>query len=163
TTVVTGGATDESWLSIGYLVTAMVVAGGSAGVNNLLVALGFRRVTRTEEVTPKPAPDRAWLAVRLKRSNPHDSTPVRVMLSGDGEPYKLVGMIVGKTSPGGFLRWFLQDATRFPTIAGYSVPGDHEYAIRLERDGVGLSPDYSQTWGPFLVAKGAVIDVELTL
>ncbi len=39
------------------IVTAMVIAGGSSGVNNLLRSLGFRPVTRAEDLAPKPPPD----------------------------------------------------------------------------------------------------------
>lgn len=148
---------------VGLILTAMIVAGGSSGVNTLLVALGFRSATRAEEVIVKPPSECAWLAVRLIRSAPPAAPPVRVLLSTDDGGFALVGTILGLQSPRGFLRWFLQDSTRFPTVAGYSVPGGHKYAIKLEWDDVGLTPLHDITWGPFLVAKGAVIDVALKL
>lgn len=160
-----GAGAESGSDPLGYALTAMIVAGGSSGVNTLLVALGFRSETRAADVIAKPAPEFAWLAVRLVRLAQTGATPVRVMLAVDDADLKLIGMINGKRSPPGLLRWFLQDYARFPTIAGYSVPGDHRYALRLERDDTSAAPPTVRqaNWGPFVVGKGAIIDIELSV
>jgi hypothetical protein len=157
-----------SWT--GILITALVVAGGSAGINNILVSLGFRSATRAEEVRPKPPREYAWLSVRLLRKAESGTAPVRVMLSKDGEPYQLIGMIDGIRSPQGFLRWLLRDRTRFPTAAGHAVEGDHRYSVMLEGSdvpsavpiGTYADPVGPNGWGPYFIAKGAIIDIVLS-
>jgi hypothetical protein len=52
----------------GTFVTALVLAGGSSGVNNLLVALGFRSVKTADQAAPKLPPTEAWISVRLIRA-----------------------------------------------------------------------------------------------
>lgn len=52
---------------IGPFITALVLAGGSSGVNNILVALGFRSAKTAESVTPRPPATKAWVAVSLRR------------------------------------------------------------------------------------------------
>ena len=49
----------------GLFVTALVIAGGSSGVNRLLVAFNFRSVKTAEQIAPKPPPTQAWVAVKL--------------------------------------------------------------------------------------------------
>jgi hypothetical protein len=52
---------------LGKFITALILAGGSRGVNNLLVALGFRSVKTAEQVTARPARNEGWVAVSLRR------------------------------------------------------------------------------------------------
>ena len=47
------------------VITAMVLAGGSVGVNRVLVALGFRSQLRPEAVEPELEPTEAYVAIRV--------------------------------------------------------------------------------------------------
>src|SRR5215813_1961306 len=97
----------------GKILTALVLAGGSAGVNNLLVALGYRQQRTPEAVAPKPPPTKAWIAVRLQRRKAVG--PVTVLMGTPpqaSDPPPLVGVISGTSRPG--LRYFLADPGRFP-------------------------------------------------
>lgn len=49
-----GSDVGQGGLFFARVIEAMVIAGGSAGVNRLLLALGFRSQTRAEEVVAKP-------------------------------------------------------------------------------------------------------------
>jgi hypothetical protein len=54
--------------AVSKFITSLILAGGSAGIYNLMVALGFRS-PREAEVDPKPPVGQAWVAVRVKRVN----------------------------------------------------------------------------------------------
>ena len=54
---------------MGPVITAMVIAGGSSAVNRLMQSLGFRATSEETARVPKPAPDKAWIAVTLRRRN----------------------------------------------------------------------------------------------
>jgi len=47
-------------------ITAMVLAGGSVGVNRVFVALGFRSQVRPEELVPELEPTEAYVAIRVQ-------------------------------------------------------------------------------------------------
>jgi hypothetical protein len=50
---------------VSKFITALILAGGSAGVNRIMSALGFRNERREEDVVPKPPNKKAWIAVRV--------------------------------------------------------------------------------------------------
>src|SRR5262252_7366239 len=99
----------------------MVLAGGSAAVNNVLVGLGFRQRRSPEALTPKPPPDKAWIAVRIIRQNVVG--PVNVFLGpppvAPATHPPIVTVIHGTSHPK--LRYFLNDRGRFPGSGGYTV------------------------------------------
>jgi hypothetical protein len=143
----------------GQLLTAFVIAGGSAGVNNLLQALGFRSVQQASPPPPKPPPTLAWLAVTLVRSQAVGR--VSVVAGPTGSP-KLVGTIAGAGLRHKWLRFFIQDNARFPPSGGHTLqPGIFEVQLRgVDKAGSGIQ---SVTWGPYDIAPGSIIDLELTL
>ena len=63
--------------AVSKFITSLILAGGSAGIYNLMVALGFR--SQRAEVDPKPPVGQAWVAVRVKRVNAVG--PVNVMVA----------------------------------------------------------------------------------
>jgi hypothetical protein len=145
----------------GTILTALVLAGGSAGVNNLLVALGYREKKTPETVVPKPPQNKAWVAVRLKRKEAVGGVSVFIGTrpAAGGHP-PLVGVIGGRSKPG--FRYFLSDPGRFPTYGGHQVPANTEISIDLV--GVDNGAQVIQRpWGPVTVADGAIIDLELEL
>jgi hypothetical protein len=143
----------------GELLTALVIAGGSAGVNKLLQALGFRSVQQAPPPVAKPPPTLAWLAVALKRSRAVGTVNV---LAGPSGNLSLVGTIGGPGLSNRLLRFFFQDSARFPPSGGHTLaPGTLE--VRL--DGVDKNGGnvQSTTWGPYDIAAGSIVDIELTL
>jgi hypothetical protein len=52
---------------VSLFVTALILAGGSSGVNKIMTALGFRNDHREEDVTPRPPINKACVAVRVNR------------------------------------------------------------------------------------------------
>lgn len=155
-------------------VTALVLAGGSSGVNKLLVALGFRAVKTAEEVRGKPPAEFAWISIRLRRKNAVG--PVDVLIGSKDRP-TVAGTISGSAGGDGLLRYFVRDFGRFPTAGGFVVKPDEELVVRLagkngksetipptkDAQGKDLPPPAESSWGPYRLAKGAIVDLELTL
>ena len=146
----------------GYAVTGLVLAGGSAGVNNILKALGFRSVRSEDEKEPKPRKTEAWLAVRLKRAL-SEKRPVQVFLTRDNEGERLIGTITGTKSPS-FLPLLRTNPLRFPPVAGFPVPADSLVTVELRDPSLPTEQSGTEAiWGPYRVSGGAIIDFELTL
>ncbi len=144
----------------GTFITALVLAGGSSGVNNLLVALGFRSVKTAEQTTPKPPPSEAWVSVRLIRKAAKGRVAV---LIGPTGATQVVGTINASWHRIPLLSFFLRDYGRFPTAGGFALaPGAIAYEVVLKGD-VGAAPRESKKWGPYPLAPGAIVDIDLEL
>ncbi|ANL87883.1 hypothetical protein [Rhizobium phaseoli] len=115
------------------LITALVLAGGSAGVNNLLSALGFRS-NRESKTEPAPPSDEAWVAVKVSRVNAKGLVHVSVWQSdlptGDVRPPAIAGSVsFSRPSIGELL---LRRVDRFPQNGGYVVKPNEVYRILVE-------------------------------
>ena len=144
----------------GKIITAMVIAGGSSGVNTMLVALGFRSVKTPETSVPKPPPEKAWLAVRAPKGQAVGDLLVFVGPPGN---LALLGVIKGRSKAGSVASWFLSDPGRLPTYGGLVVPTDKTVTIEVigkDERGMPLPP---AVYGPLQFAKGALVDIDITL
>lgn len=153
---------DTKWPSefASRALTALVLSGGSSGVNNILVALGFRSVKTAADVTGKPLDEHAWISVRLIRKNAVG--PVDVLIGPRDTP-TVAGTILGTSMPYSLLRYFVRDPGRFPTAGGFNVPLDQAVIVKLRgKDAKGKDIE-STPWGPYTPAKGAIVDLEMTL
>jgi hypothetical protein len=153
--------TKHEVTTTGQIITAMVIAGGSAGVNTMLIALGFRSV-RTPATEPKPPPDRAWLALRALDGKSRGDLFV-YLTSPPGGANALLGVIKGRSKPASILSWFLSDRGRLPNYGGHTVLPGHDYVIQVrgtDENGVPLPP---ATYGPLQFARGAVVDIDVKL
>jgi hypothetical protein len=146
--------------AFGYVLTGLVLAGGSAGVNNILKALGFRSLRDEEVRLPKPPTKQAWLAVRLNRKSAEG--PVQVFLTRDNGGERLIGTITGRRAPT-FLQPLRANPMRFPPLAGFAVPSDSLVTVQLRDPTLPAGQDASALWGPYRIGEGAIIDFELTL
>ena len=156
-----GNRTDSRLGPVGEAITALVLAGGSAGVNNILQSLGFRRVGRAEEIAPRPKPTEAWLAVQLHREQAVGPVRVELQQGGSGN-WLLIGTIKGTRPPPAAFAWALRDESRFPTTGGYAVPQIVAVEIRLSgKDSAGSAIEKSS--GPLTLAGGAIIDLDIKL
>jgi hypothetical protein len=146
----------------GQIVTAMVIAGGSAGVNTMLVALGFRSVRTPETTAPKPPPEKAWLAIRALQGRAQGDLFVFVGPPTAGNQ-ALLGIIKGRSKPGTLRSWFLTDRGRLPSYGGHTMLPDQDYLIEVRgKDAAGV-PLPPATFGPLKFAKGALVDIDVTL
>lgn len=145
----------DSWKGWpGSLLTAMIIAGGSAGVNRIFQSFGFRP-TSSQEQPKKPELNdhEAWIAVTLLR----DKSKGSVVVSNNDQ---VVGTISGASPRNRLLRYFVRDKGRFPQTGGYSVPADVEHAITVEDAN---NQQLKAKWGPYKIGSRAIIDVEFTL
>jgi len=154
-----GGPLRPSDRDIAFILEAMILAGGSSGVNRLLVGLGFRSRVPTEQVVQAPK-NEAWLSVGLRRTNAVG--PVEVELQ-EGANLRLLGIIGQVPRPGRILSWFINDYGRIPPSGGYSVTPGTSYLIRLKGKDSSGAPIRSPDWGPHALADRAVVDIELEL
>jgi hypothetical protein len=150
-----GGELGRDGRFFSQIIEAMIIAGGSSGVNNLLRTLGFRAVPSAEQ-PPQPPKTEAWLAVALHRVNAVG--PVQVTTTPGG----VLGTIHGsqrKSGPGSF---FLRDKGRLPGSGGKVMEPGKDYSITVNgTDGKGgdlKSPPQKVTLAP-----GAIVDLEFTL
>ena len=141
-------------------VTALMLAGGSAGVYNVLVKLGIRS-PRTDAAPPQPDETKAWLRVGLKRKDA--SGPVNVEVD-QGGGYQTAGVIYGSYRPPGFFSVFVREKGVFPSTGGYTVAAGKAVKVKLtgvKDDGSAL-PD-SREWGPKTLSPRAIVDLVLEL
>ena len=143
--------------------TAMILAGGSSGVNNLLIALGFRSMRSADQIVPKPPHKEAWIAVRLIRDKAVGSVTASIGTK-DSEP-SVAGIITGVSPKNRLLRSFLVDRGRFPIAGGYALQREDGKSYFVQLDGVDAQgqPLPSVKWGPYPIAPAALIDLDLKL
>lgn len=149
----------------GYLITALIVAGGSAAVNNILVALGFRSVVTPAQLAPKPPRTEGWISVTLLRKQALG--PVDVLIGAPPVPPAtqppIAGTITGGSRLTKFVRLFIRDASRFPMSGGFAVPAGSLCQVQLRGIDASGQPVVSRVWGPETIAPGAIVDLELTM
>lgn len=115
------------------IITALVLAGGSVGVNNLLNALGFRA---NRETRPEPAPpeNEAWVAVKVRRNNAVGLVHVVVskvdLPAGEVAPPAIAGSVSFSRPRIGEL--LFRSVDRFPQNGGYVVKPNEVYRILVE-------------------------------
>jgi len=143
----------------GAILTAMIIAGGSSGVNNMLVALGFRQVRTPETVTPKPPPNKAFLAIRALPGKAVGDLYVYVGPTPTAGKPALLGVIKGR-SVKNFFSWCLPDRGRLPNYGGHAVDINMNYTILVEGKDADGNP-LSETQGPLQFAGGAFIDIDV--
>jgi hypothetical protein len=120
--------------TVSHVITALVLAGGSAGIHNLMNALGFRS-NREAEIKPTPPQDEAWVAVKVKRMNAVGGVQVVVskvdtLPQGAVAPPAVAGSI-GFSRPG-LRELLLRNIDRFPQNGGYVVKPNDPYRILVE-------------------------------
>jgi hypothetical protein len=146
------------------LLSALVIAGGSAGVNSLMVTLGMRSVRTAETLQDKPPPTKAWLAVQGYVVTANVVTIDVGIKKGTETTFKLLGRLSGLRAPG-TIRWpFFRDRSRLPSYGGFYVEPGVEFTVELQgKDKADQVVGGPQKFGPYMPAQGAIIDIEGTL
>lgn len=145
---------------VGLFLTAMIIAGGSAGVNRLFRAFGFRPITPPAEIAGPRDETQAWVSVTLRRDKAVGAVDV---LFGEAGKEAVIGTISGTSSKNPAKNLFFRDNGRFPRSGGYTVTVAENCALKLVgKDETGkVLP--SRPWGPYDIGPRAIIDVECTL
>ncbi|WP_118134701.1 hypothetical protein [Oceanicella sp. SM1341] len=143
--------------------TALVLAGGSAGVNRLMRGLGFRASDRAAEVAPDPG-TRAWVSVRVSRRQAKGPVAVTVTRApaGTPEPAAIAGTLGAR--PPGLRQLMFRAPDRFPGNGGYAVEAGPVYQIGVQGEDASGTPLPDPLSGRlFRFAPGAIVDLEVTL
>lgn len=145
---------------LGQLLSAMLLAGGSAGINNLLVTLGFRSARTPESVAPRPAPTMAWVAVRVTDPANKPADRLLVMMEvNESKTWQVIGTIEGRSNR---VRYFVADSGRFPTSGGHAVKGGQTYAFKVTGTDGNVRGTPAQ-WGPLAIEAGAIVDIDFAV
>jgi hypothetical protein len=148
-------------------ITALILAGGSSAVNNVMRALGLRE--RTEEPVVTPPPDnRAFVAVWVKRKEAVGEILVQVRDLGPAanpatDPIPIAGVVGARLpSPAQVL---LRNRDRFPPNGGYTLTSNVIYEFAVEgRKADGTVVTVAALQGrKFVFASRAIVDIEVTL
>lgn len=145
------------WL--GYTISGLIFAGGSAGVRNMMVSLGILQPTPPAERAPAPEAGKAWISVTARRKDP--KTALTILLSwtdakGIAVGPQIIGSIrAGKNPLRGLVQLFLTDEARFPLVAGYPVEPGRKYTITV-RNADDLT--VLKNWADREFASGAIVD-----
>lgn len=154
-------ANAPNWFS--KLMTALIIAGGSAGVTNVMRALGYRKTAPEENAPAGPKAKQGWVAVRLKRKALVGDALVRLEVVAPQPnplPAPIVGTINEKLPPAEGL--LLRNKNRFPQNGGYPVDVDKVYRVIVTGEDAGGNA-LKDTSADFMVAEKAIVDLEVEL
>jgi hypothetical protein len=150
--------------NLSKFLTALILAGGSSGVNNIMVALGYRDKDRVTQKTPKVPANKAWVAINVKRKEA--TGHIGVLLSKSSpQPSNMPSAYAGtisKASPA-FRDQFLRNPRRFPQSGGFVVEPDVAYELELVATDSSDQKVQSAIDGTYVFARGAIVDLEVTL
>lgn len=147
----------------GKILTAMVLAGGSAAINNLMVTLGFRQVRTPENSTPKPPQDKGWISISIVRTDDiKGPVTVRIGVADDKGNVPVIASLTASTKP--VVRYFLRDRGRFPGSGGFAVKKGDMVTVKVSaKDSIDASKEVTYEWGPEVIGEGAIIDLTFTM
>lgn len=163
-TLITAYGGDQTGIGLASkLVTALVLAGGSSGINRILQRLGVRTSLDTKEDVAPP-PTQAFLAVvPMPKSTSKDIASVTVVGIDAGGASHSLGTVPGGSigrDPKGWRAWFLQEKGRFPAEGGFALtPG--QWSVRLDAVDSAGTVSSSAVWGPYQLDAGTKVDLTL--
>ncbi|MGL6246187.1 hypothetical protein [Pseudomonas sp.] len=161
--------------------TALVLAGGSASVNSLMVALNLRQNRQAENVTPKPPKTKAWVALKVHRERAKKIVEIMQQtrpINPGSTPQQLLGLVRQQNVFRRLAKYFWRDVERVPMTAGIEVDPNIEYtfvirgvdskgdAIYCDASGRSLSNAngvYTPAPRSYVFAPGTIVDFEVTL
>lgn len=127
-----GDIAKSTWFT--SALTAMILAGGSVGVNRILIALGFRSQVRPEAELPKLDEKQAWMAVRVDNAEAEKFIVgvQETALDATAPATAIVGFI-SRASLGQRLKQLLfPSQSRVPTSGGRVVSTEKVYRIVVD-------------------------------
>lgn len=149
----------------------LVIAGGSAGVHRLMIALGLRAPAPLAADLPKPPPTKAWLSVALLRRSADGPVTVEID-QGDGRGFLIAGTIKGglkgaRRRPASIQTALLRNDDRLPQSGGLTIDPAQTITVRLSATAIGadgaVTRIESRPWGPHRLREGAIVDIDMEL
>jgi hypothetical protein len=161
-----GSPIDPDLISgpVSRFITALILSGGSAGVNRIMTALGFRSPRTQDEVAPRPPANRAWVAIRVIRQEAVSEVFVRIREIGPADansPAPMAGVITFKRA--GLSALLFPNTNRFPQSGGYTVLPNVVYSICVESKDVGGTIVRALDNQNYVFAVGAIVDFLVVL
>ncbi len=143
------------------ILTAMIVAGGSSGVNTVMRSLGYRS-NQSAEVA-KPPKDKAWIAVRVDKGLGKGAMQISVTEdnSVSGDLPAIAGTVM-KSRPT-LTSLLTRNTNRFPANGGYEVVPNKTYRISLIGEEDGEQVVIPVGGGPVKLAPRAIVDFDVTV
>ena len=114
---------------VSIVLTALILAGGSSGVNRIMKGLGFRSNNPEEEKSPKPKLTDAWVSVRHKSKERVIVTILDKGPAGTGSPAPLARVINHRRQSLAGL--FIHRTDRFPGSGGFTVKPGQVYTLKV--------------------------------
>lgn len=148
---------------VSKFITALVLAGGSSGIHNLMYALGFRS-DRDAETTTKPAQNQAWVSVSVTCKSVDG--PVQIGVSKvdtlpDGAVATALAGSVKFRRPK-LEELLLRNLNRFPQNGGYVVETDKIYMVQAVADKRGEPGTQVETPPRYYrFSPGAIVDLDI--
>lgn len=149
---------------VSKLVTALVLAGGSGGINRIMQRLGIRTdLNLKEEAAPPPTDAFVSVVPSLAPVKGVTYTGLTIVGIDNTGAINSLGTVpvdkVGK-DPGGILAWFLQEKGRFPPEGGFPMPPG-QWSLRLDAIDSSGAVKSSPVWGPYQLNAGARVDLSM--
>lgn len=118
--------TGNTWLT--YAVSALMIAGGSSGINTLFLRLGIRSPITDEPVKPALSQGEAWLSVTVKRRVAVGPIQIAVEEVALATP-PVVGSLQERSFGQRLREAFGSDAMRFPSYGGWTLKAGQGYRV----------------------------------
>ena len=112
-----------------YAVSALMIAGGSSGINTLFLRLGIRSPIADEPVKPALSMTEAWLSVRVTRVTAVGPVQIAIEEVAGAAMTPLVGSLQERTLGERLREAFEADAMRFPSYGGWTMKAGQSYRI----------------------------------
>ncbi len=169
--IVTPGSTVESWSGkVSAALSALIIAGGSAGVNTLLQRMGIRNPVQPEAERPALRNDEAWISIKVTRRSAVGPISYRIARVGSRcRNAAACGTIEESNFLDRLKEAFIANSMRFPSYGGRTVKVDRAYEIsaigvrNVQRDGATERETFSETIYRGSFAPRAIVDFKVTI
>lgn len=132
-------AAAGAWASFSTFLSALVLSGGSAGVNQLMRNLGLR-ASEAEQPTPQPVNDaEAWVSVTVRPGEGKDNITVRLESLQSPPPANLppvAALIDQRKALTRAVEMLFASSRRWPPSGGKVVESNKDYCISVTWDEV---------------------------
>lgn len=141
------------------VLTALVLAGGSASVNKLMVGLGVRENRTAETEVVRPPKNKAWVSISAvwrgvgKPEFEILSLPLPATAAGADPAPELLGVIGNQTVWSRFKKYFWRNVHRVPMSGGREVVPGQPYAHYIKMT-LGDDTQFRDTSGAVLAMQG---------
>ena len=143
------------------VVSAMIIAGGSSGINTLFQNLGLRSVLPDAPPRPQLAATEAWISVQVNGGQPGEAFHVAIAPLATAAGPALAGSVEVKRFWQRVREAWRSESNRFPNYGGWSLEANKGYKIEVVD--VRTAPPTSTTVFEGSFAPRAIIDFQVTV